>query len=55
MTPEIRRADVPQLLHEATFPLRAYPVETIVAEKLATMMALGDLMIPTGRKQLILV
>jgi predicted nucleotidyltransferase component of viral defense system len=43
VTPEIRHADFPQLLHEATFPLRTYPVETVVAEKLATMMALGDL------------
>lgn len=43
VTPEIRRADFPQLLHQATFPLLAYPLETVVAEKLTTMMTLGDL------------
>ncbi|MGH3898655.1 MAG: nucleotidyl transferase AbiEii/AbiGii toxin family protein [Pseudonocardiaceae bacterium] len=42
VTPGIRRADFPQLLHEGTFPIWAYPVETVVAEKLTTMMALGD-------------
>ncbi|MGH3913219.1 MAG: nucleotidyl transferase AbiEii/AbiGii toxin family protein, partial [Pseudonocardiaceae bacterium] len=43
VTPEVEHAEFPQLLHEATFVIRTYPVETVVAEKLTTMMALGDL------------
>jgi predicted nucleotidyltransferase component of viral defense system len=43
VTPEVKRVDFPQLLQLATFSIWAYPVETIVAEKLTTMMALGDL------------
>lgn len=42
VTPQVRRADFPQLLQEGTFPIWAYPIETVVAEKLTTMMALGD-------------
>ena len=43
VTPGAIRADFPQLLHEGTFRMWAYPVETVVAEKLSTMIALGDL------------
>ncbi len=43
VTPGAIRTDFPQLLHEGTFPMWAYPVETVVAEKLSTMIAVGDL------------
>lgn len=43
VTPEVKRVEFPQLLQLATFSIWAYPVATIVAEKLTTMMALGDL------------
>ncbi|HEX4702217.1 MAG TPA: nucleotidyl transferase AbiEii/AbiGii toxin family protein [Pseudonocardiaceae bacterium] len=33
----------PQLLNDDTFPLFGYPVETVLAEKITTMVALGDL------------
>ncbi|MGH8898989.1 MAG: nucleotidyl transferase AbiEii/AbiGii toxin family protein [Egibacteraceae bacterium] len=37
VTPGAIRADFPQLLGEGTFSMWAYPVETVVAEKLSTM------------------
>ncbi|MDQ2789255.1 MAG: nucleotidyl transferase AbiEii/AbiGii toxin family protein [Pseudonocardiales bacterium] len=43
VTPCAIRADFPQLLDESTFPMWTYPVETVVAEKVSTMIALGDL------------
>lgn len=43
VTPGAICANFPQLLDGSTFPLWVYPVETVVAEKLSTMIALGDL------------
>lgn len=42
VTPGFRTVNMPQLLDEGTFALLGYPIETVIAEKLATAMALGD-------------
>jgi Nucleotidyl transferase AbiEii toxin, Type IV TA system len=42
VTPGFRTVNMPQLLEEGTFTLLGYPIETVIAEKLATAMALGD-------------
>lgn len=43
VTPGATPRAYPQLLHPATFSLLTYPVQTLIAEKLTTMVALGDL------------
>lgn len=43
VTPEALIVSFPQLLASETFTLLSYPVETILAEKLTTMIQLGDL------------
>jgi hypothetical protein len=42
VTPGPQRIDLPQLLDSGTFALLAYPIETVIAEKLTTAVALGD-------------
>lgn len=43
VTPEAVVTEFPQLLGDGTFPLLSYPIETVLAEKITTMIALGDL------------
>lgn len=43
ITPAAVLTDFPQMLEAVTFPLWGYPVETVLAEKLVTMVSLGDL------------
>jgi len=42
VTPDPRLIDYPQQLIDETFPILGYPLETVVAEKLTTAVALGD-------------
>jgi hypothetical protein len=42
VTPDPRLIDYPQQLIGETFPILGYPLETVVAEKLTTAIALGD-------------
>lgn len=43
VTPAVQKIDYPQLLSEETFEIRGYPLETVLAEKITTMISLGDL------------
>jgi hypothetical protein len=43
VTPGATPTAYPQLLDPATFTLLSYPVQTLIAEKLTTLVALGDL------------
>ncbi len=43
VTPNTLEIEYPQLLSGDTFDLHAYPIETVLAEKIITMIALGDL------------
>jgi hypothetical protein len=43
VTPGAVRTSFPELLSDNGFPLLCYPIETVLAEKITTMLALGDL------------
>jgi hypothetical protein len=43
VTPGVLVTPYPQLLNDDTFPILGYPIETVLAEKIVTMVALGDL------------
>jgi len=42
VTPGVIETEYPQLLADRGFPVRAYPIDTVIAEKLSTAIALGD-------------
>jgi hypothetical protein len=42
ITPGPQRIELPQLLRSDTFVLLGYPIETVIAEKITTAVALGD-------------
>lgn len=43
VTPDAVRSRFPELLDQGSFSLLCYPVETVLAEKITTMLSLGDL------------
>lgn len=47
VTPEPKLIDYPQTLEGTPFPLYGYPIATVIAEKLSTAVALGDLSSPS--------
>lgn len=42
VTPAPQPIELPQLLQPGTFTMLGYPIETVIAEKLATAIAIGD-------------